>query len=67
MKHKASRKFWKFRESLPEEIELAADKAFALLKEDIHHPSLRFKKLADKPYWSARINDDYRALAGEIR
>ncbi len=63
MNHKASRNFWKFHEALPKEIQASARRAFALLKQDLHHPSLQFKKLAGNPYWSARINDNYRALA----
>jgi uncharacterized membrane protein len=63
VKHAASRKFWQFHAALPAEIQTAAAKAFALLKHDPRHPSLQFKKLTNKPYWSVRINNNYRALA----
>jgi uncharacterized membrane protein len=61
--HKASRKFWKSHALLPGEIKTAAARAFEQLKRDPQHPSLQFKKLANNPYWSVRINDNYRALA----
>jgi plasmid maintenance system killer protein len=63
VKHKASRKFWQFHDAFPAEIQAAAAKAFSSLKRDPRHPSLQFKKLAGNPYWSVRINDNYRALA----
>jgi hypothetical protein len=63
VKHKASPKFWKHRNILPEDVQIAADKAFQLLKNNPRHPSLQFKKLSGSDYWSVRINDNYRALA----
>lgn len=39
-----------------------AQKAYQLWKENPLHPSLHFKKVG-KNLWSARITDDYRALA----
>lgn len=62
MKHKASRKFWKHYYDLPEEIQKIADKSYELLKENPQHPSLFFKKLGGTEYWSARVNENYRAL-----
>ena len=38
-----------------------ADKAFQLLKQDLQHPSVQFKKVGTK--WSARVDRGYRALA----
>ena len=38
-----------------------ADKNFALLRQDPHHPSLRLKKVG--LFWSARVGLRYRALA----
>jgi len=61
--HKASRKFWKCHNALPEDIQAAAHKAFQMLKHDARHPSLQLKKLSGSNYWSVRINDDYRAMA----
>jgi hypothetical protein len=40
-----------------------ADKNFALLKADAHHPSLHVKKAGR--CWSARVGRRYRALAIE--
>jgi hypothetical protein len=39
----------------------AADAQFALLMADLRHPSLHLKPVGDS--WSARVTDDYRALA----
>lgn len=61
MNHRASVKFWKFYEALPENIQKLADVNFALLKEDPRHPSLHLKKIGD--FWSARIGIHYRAIA----
>ncbi|MBK5970873.1 ParE family toxin-like protein [Thiorhodovibrio winogradskyi] len=40
-----------------------ADAAYALLRDNPRHPSLRFKKVG--ALWSARVTLDYRALAVE--
>jgi len=56
--------FWEAYEALPEHARELADKSFALLKSDLRHPSLHFKRL-DK-VWSARVGLHYRALALEI-
>jgi hypothetical protein len=61
--HKATPNFWKFHNALPEDVQAAAKKAFQLLKDDARHPSLHLKKLSGNDYWSARITDDYRAMA----
>lgn len=47
----------------PDRVRERADRAFALLRRDPRHPSLRFKKVAD--FWSVRINRDFRALGIE--
>jgi len=49
---------------MPAEIQAAADKNFALLKENPHHPSLHFKKIG--ALWSARVGDHYRALGHDV-
>lgn len=61
MNHRASVKFWKFYEALPENIQKLADANFALLKKDPRHPSLHLKKVGD--FWSVRIGIHYRAVA----
>jgi hypothetical protein len=63
VRHRASRKFWKFHAALPEDIQKLADENFQLLKADPRHPSLHFKKVG--VYWSARVGIHYRAAAIE--
>jgi hypothetical protein len=41
-----------------------ADKNFALLKSNPHHPSLQLKQIGR--YWSVRVSLRYRALAVEV-
>ena len=61
MKHRATKKFWKLYNELPSNIQYQARKQYQLLKRNPRHPSLRFKPVSK--LWSARVNDDYRALA----
>jgi hypothetical protein len=63
MNHLATPEFWAHYRQLPDEMRNLADKNFALLKQDPHHPSLRLKKVG--VYWSARVGLNYRALAKE--
>jgi len=51
--------------ALPPEIQILADRAFAQLKADPHHPSLHFKKAGG--FWSSRVGLHYSALAVEVR
>lgn len=61
MRHVASRSFWRAYDALPEPARVLADRSFALLKSDPHHPSLHLKKIGR--YWSVRVGLRYRALA----
>ncbi len=61
MKHSTTPGFWEMYEALPEDIQRLADKNFQLLKADLQHPSLHFKKI--EGMWSARVGAHYRALA----
>ena len=63
MRHFTSPAFWKCYHNLPKETQALADKAFALLKENPGHPSLRFERKGKG--WSARVSRGYRALAKE--
>jgi hypothetical protein len=66
MIHRANADFWKDYRALPADIRARADKQFALLKNNSHHPSLQFKKLGERngqEIWSARATRKYRALA----
>jgi hypothetical protein len=64
VKHYAAPDFWLCYRRLPERAQVAADKAFSLLKADPQHPSLHFKKVDD--FWSARVDRHYRALAVKV-
>ena len=60
MESRAVRTFWDRYHALTPEIRRLADKQYRLWVRNPNHPSLRFKKVGD--YWSARINDDFRAV-----
>jgi hypothetical protein len=64
LKHFASPDFWAYYRNLPKLVQELADKSFALLNNDLHHPSLHFKKVGN--YWSVRIGLSYRALGVSI-
>ena len=64
MNHFASPSFWLAYKALPSSAKRAADKNYAILKENPKHPSLHFKKSGK--YWSIRVGMHYRALAVEI-
>jgi hypothetical protein len=63
LKHGTIPDFWACYRALPLEVRELADRAFALLKSDPRHPSLRFKRIG--PFFSARVGLHYRALALE--
>ena len=62
--HFASPSFWYYYRQLDENISDLADKNYELLKENLRHPSLHFKKVGK--YWSARVGLNHRALAVEV-
>lgn len=61
--HRATKRFWKSFDDLPENIQSLAKTKFDLLREDPYHPSLHFKKIGK--FWSVRIGLFYRALSIE--
>jgi hypothetical protein len=61
--HYATAAFWTRYRSLPQDVQRTADRAFAKLKENPRHPSLRLKKVGRM--WSVRVGLRYRALAVE--
>jgi hypothetical protein len=61
--HRATHRFWAYFANLPNDIQNLAQKNYALLKANPHHPSLQFKKVGK--VWSARVGLHYRALATE--
>jgi hypothetical protein len=63
LNHFATPEFWSHYRRLPDEVRALADKCFALLQADPHHPSLRLKKIGS--FWSARVGLHYRTLARE--
>jgi hypothetical protein len=62
--HKTAKSFWDCYQKLPIEVRNLADKNFELMKRDISHPSLQFKKVGR--VWSARVSISYRAVSTEI-
>jgi hypothetical protein len=61
MNSHATARFWRCYGDLPAAIQGIAVKQYRLWRQDPHHPSLQFKKVAGA-YWSARVTDDYRAV-----
>ena len=61
--HRATPRFWRSYEALPDDTQRLADKCFDLLKQDARHPSLQLKKIGR--FRAVRIGLYYRALAVE--
>jgi hypothetical protein len=59
VRHVATASFWRAYGALPKSIQGLADKSFALLKTDPHHPSLHLKRIGK--LWSVRVGLHYRA------
>ena len=67
MKSSTTPSFRKRLRALPPEVRRLARKNFKLWLRDPRHPSLHFKRI--RGVWSARVGDDFRALAkveGEV-
>ncbi|PSB10152.1 hypothetical protein C7B62_10565 [Pleurocapsa sp. CCALA 161] len=62
MKSLTTPDFWNLYAKLPLKIRKQARKTYQLWQENHSHPSLHFKKVG-KNLWSARITQNYRALA----
>lgn len=60
MHSRAVSSFWTQYHALPLNVQLQALKQYRLWLRNPRPPSLRFKKVGR--YWSARINEDYRAV-----
>jgi hypothetical protein len=60
LNHSASRRFWQCFDALPADVQALAHKNFELLKHDVAHPSLQFKRLGKM--YSARVGLHHRAL-----
>ena len=64
MTSRATRRFWKLYEELPEPIRRLAVKNYRLWRDNPRHPSLDFKKLGGRAErFSIRGGDHYRAWA----
>lgn len=66
MTSSASDRFWKRFHQLPGEVQELAVKTYKLWRQNHHHPSLHFKKLArDNTRFSIRVGNHYRAIGQE--
>lgn len=63
MKSSVTTGFRKCLAELEPKIRIRALKQFKLWSKDHWHPSLHFKRVG--PYWSARVDREYRALGVE--
>ncbi len=63
MSHHTTADFWACYERLPEAVQRAADRGYALLRADPRHPSLHLKRVGR--LWSVRAASGYRALAAD--
>ncbi|MFB3061902.1 MAG: hypothetical protein ACE10C_11090 [Candidatus Binatia bacterium] len=61
--HRATDRFWRCFNTLPEAVQDVAKKNFDLLRHNPSHPSLHFKKVEN--FWSVRAGLRHRALAVE--
>ena len=59
--HRTTSRFWDCFDNLPHPIRTLAEGNFVLLKKNLQHPSLHFKRVGN--FWSVRIGLNYRALA----
>jgi hypothetical protein len=63
MKSRASPRFWRLYQALPDNVRRQAQKAFRLWLQDSSHPSLQFKRIhAARPIYSVRVSRNWRAL-----
>ena len=63
MKSRASRRFWRLYNALPDRARRQARKAYRLWFDNPSHPGLNFKRIhATRPIYSVRISRDLRAL-----
>jgi hypothetical protein len=63
VKSRATPRFWAAYRDLPSDVQLTAQKAYRLFREDPQHPSLQFKRINSRePVYSVRVSLGYRAL-----
>lgn len=64
MTSRATARFWKLYQALPDDARRLTDKAYRRWRENPHHPSLHFKELSGKGgRFSVRVGMHHRALA----
>lgn len=65
MTDRATERFWALYADLPHDVQILARKQFRLYQANPDHPSVNLKPLkhSKRPIWSARVSDQYRALA----
>ena len=67
MTSRATRRFWKHYESLPEPVQRLAVKNYRLWRNNPSHPSLDFKHLhGSGERFSVRVGNHYRALGQRV-
>jgi hypothetical protein len=67
MTSRATRRFWKLYESLPEPVQRLAAKNYWLWRNNPAHPSLDFKQLhGSGERFSVRVGNHYRALGRRV-
>lgn len=60
---KATTNFWKYYQSLPDDVRKKAKEVYLLFQNDPWYPSLHFKRVhSSLPVYSVRITKDYRAV-----
>ena len=64
--HFTARSFWNHYYKLPRRVQLTANQQYEVLKQNPSYPSLHFKKVKGTRFWSARVTQDYRALAVSV-
>ncbi|WP_071188580.1 hypothetical protein [Trichormus sp. NMC-1] len=63
MKSRTNAQFRNLYAELPQQVQQQARAAYRQFKEDIWHPSLRFKSVhPNLPIYSARVSKNYRAV-----
>ncbi len=67
MTSKATSRFWKLYQELPEPIRRLAVKNYRLWQQNPSHPSLDFKRLqGNRERFSVRVGGHYRALGRQV-
>ena len=64
--NKASKNFWMSYDKLPKDIQKQADDAFKMFKTNPNHPGLNFEQLEGDQFYSARINNKFRAYGRKL-